>query len=197
MTASAHTVRRRLLNKGLVSRSAAKKPLFSKKNIKDRLKFCRKYREWQAEVWCKVIFSDEAPFRLSGTSGKAAVRKGEHSHDSCVVPTVKHPETIHVWGCFSSKGVGSLAVLPKNTVMNKERYQNTLQEQLLPTIQEHFGEDLCIFQHDGAPCHKAKVIMKWLKDHKIDVLDPPQILIQSRTCGPSSKMGEQAEPHKL
>ncbi|KTG41423.1 hypothetical protein cypCar_00026251, partial [Cyprinus carpio] len=40
--ASAHT--------GLVSRTAAKKPLLSKKNIKDRLKFCRKYKDWTAEV---------------------------------------------------------------------------------------------------------------------------------------------------
>ncbi|KAL7868711.1 hypothetical protein SRHO_G00100950 [Serrasalmus rhombeus] len=54
------------------------------------------------------------------------------------MPTVKHPETIHVWGCFSAKGIGSLAVLPKNTAMNKEWYQNVLREQLLPTVQEQF-----------------------------------------------------------
>ncbi|CAJ0940565.1 unnamed protein product [Ranitomeya imitator] len=41
--------------------------------------------------------------------------------------------------------------------MNKEWYQNVLQEQLLPTIQEQFGAQQCLFQHDGAPCHKAKV----------------------------------------
>ena len=88
-------------------------------------------------------------------------RQGERYHQSCVMPTVKHPETIHVWGCFSAKGVGSLTILPKNTVMNKEWYQHILWEQLLPTIQEQFGDEQCIFQHDGAPCHKAKVITKW------------------------------------
>ncbi|CDQ80486.1 unnamed protein product [Oncorhynchus mykiss] len=51
------------------------------------------------------------------------------------MPTVNHPETIHVWGCFSAKGVGSLTILPKNTAMNKEWYQHILREQLLPTIQ--------------------------------------------------------------
>ena len=70
MRASAHTVRPRLLDYGLVSRRAAKKPLLSKKNVKDRLKFCRKYNDWTAEDWCKVIFSDEVPFQLFGTSGK-------------------------------------------------------------------------------------------------------------------------------
>uniref|UniRef100_A0A9J7XPV6 Transposase Tc1-like domain-containing protein n=1 Tax=Cyprinus carpio carpio TaxID=630221 RepID=A0A9J7XPV6_CYPCA len=84
-----------------------------KKNIRDRLIFCRKYSEWTAEDWGKVIFSDEAPFRLFGASGKRLVRrrKGERYHQSCVMPTVKHPDTIHVWGCFSSKGVGSLTIL--------------------------------------------------------------------------------------
>ncbi|CDQ70639.1 unnamed protein product [Oncorhynchus mykiss] len=61
-------------------------------------------------------------------------RQGERYHQSCIMPTVKHPETIHVWGCFSTKGVGSLTILPKNTAMNKEWYQHILREQLLPTI---------------------------------------------------------------
>ena len=40
VSASARTVRRRLLEDGLVSRRVAKKPLLSRKNIKDRLIFC-------------------------------------------------------------------------------------------------------------------------------------------------------------
>ncbi|ROL50134.1 Transposable element Tcb2 transposase [Anabarilius grahami] len=79
VSASARTVRRRLLEDGLVSRRAAKKPLLSKKNIRDRLIFCRKYSEWTAEDWGKVIFSDEAPFRLFGASGKRLVRRRKGS----------------------------------------------------------------------------------------------------------------------
>lgn len=172
--ASARTVRRRLLEEGLVSRTAAKKPLLSSKNIRDRLIFCRRYRDWTAEDWGKVIFSDESPFRLFGASGRRLVRRrqGERYHQSCLMPTVKHPETIHVWGCFSVKGVGSLTILPKNTAMNKEWYQNVLREQLLPTIQGQFGNEECLFQHDGAPCHKAKVITKWLGEQNIKILGP-------------------------
>uniref|UniRef100_A0A3B5RBS0 Paired domain-containing protein n=1 Tax=Xiphophorus maculatus TaxID=8083 RepID=A0A3B5RBS0_XIPMA len=174
VSASARTVRRRLLEQGLVSRRAAKKPLLSRKNIRDRLIFCKRYREWTAEDWGKVIFSDESPFRLFGTSGKQLVqrRQGERYHQSCLMPTVKHPETIHVWGCFSAKGVGSLTVLPKNTAMNKEWYQNVLREQLLPTVQKQFGDEQWLFQHDGAPCHKAKVISNWLREQNIEILGP-------------------------
>uniref|UniRef100_A0A096LWT8 Transposase Tc1-like domain-containing protein n=1 Tax=Poecilia formosa TaxID=48698 RepID=A0A096LWT8_POEFO len=134
VNASARTVRRRLLEQGLVSRRAAKKPLLSRKNIRDRLIFCQKCREWTAEDWGKVIFSDESPFRLFGKSGKRLVRRrrGEGYHQSCLVPT--KPETIHVWSCFSAKGVGSLTVWPKNTAMNKEWNQNVLREQLLRLV---------------------------------------------------------------
>ncbi|KAL0978515.1 hypothetical protein UPYG_G00171540 [Umbra pygmaea] len=174
VSASARTVRRRLLEEGLVSRRAGKKPLLSRKNIRDRLIFCKMYKDWTAEDWGKVIFSDVFPFRLFGPSGRLLVRRrqGERYHESCVMPTVKHPETIHVWGCFSAKGVGSLTILPKNTDMNKEWYQQVLREQLLPTIQEQFADDQCLFQHDGAPCHKAKVITKWLGEQNINILGP-------------------------
>uniref|UniRef100_A0A8C7R8T1 Transposase Tc1-like domain-containing protein n=1 Tax=Oncorhynchus mykiss TaxID=8022 RepID=A0A8C7R8T1_ONCMY len=155
VSASACTGRQRLLEDGLVSRKAAKKPLLSRKNIRDRLIFYKRYRDWTAEDWGKVIFSDESLLRLFGAFGKKLVRRrqGERYHQSCVMPTVKHPETIHMFGCFSAKGVGSLTILPKYTAMNKEWYQHILREQLLPTIQEQFGDEQCLFQHDGAPCH--------------------------------------------
>ena len=47
---------------GLVSRRAAMKLIISRKNVRDRLIFCKRYRDWTAENWGKVIFSDESPF---------------------------------------------------------------------------------------------------------------------------------------
>lgn len=41
-----------------------------KKNIKDRLIFCKMHRDRTAEDWGKVISSDEASLRLFGASGK-------------------------------------------------------------------------------------------------------------------------------
>ena len=32
-------------------KKAAKKPLLSRKNIRDRLIFCKRYRDWTAEDW--------------------------------------------------------------------------------------------------------------------------------------------------
>jgi transposase len=53
VSASARTVRRRLLEDRLVSRRAEKKPRLSRKNVRDRLIFCKRYRDGTAEDWGK------------------------------------------------------------------------------------------------------------------------------------------------
>ena len=47
-----------------------------------------------------------------------------------------------------------------------------LREQLLPPIQEQFSDEQSLFQHDGAPWHKAKGTTKWLREQNIDILGP-------------------------
>ena len=50
--------------------------------------------------------------------------------------TVKHPDSVMVWGCFTgSVGRGGLFFLPKNVTMNGERYQDVLENHLLPTLE--------------------------------------------------------------
>ena len=95
VSASALTVRQRLLEDGLVSIRAAKKPLLSRKNIRAKLIFCKRYRDWTVEEWGKVLFSDDSAFRLFGASGIKLDRRRqrERYHQYCVMPAVKHPET--------------------------------------------------------------------------------------------------------
>ncbi|CDR00205.1 unnamed protein product [Oncorhynchus mykiss] len=150
VSASARTVRQRLLEDGMMSRRAAKKPY---------------------DILQKSFSLMNPLSNCLGHPEKSLSGEDKLYDQSCVRPTVKHLETIHVWGCFSAKGVGSLTILPKNTAMNKEWYQHILREQLLPTIQEQFGDEQCLF-HQGAPCHKAKVITKWLGEQNIDILGP-------------------------
>lgn len=172
VAASSRTIRRRLQNNGLVSRRPVKKPLLSKKNLSDRFKFCRTYRHWTADDWGKVIFSDECPFSCFGNRGGIRVRRrvGEKYQPQCLLPTMKHPETVNIWGCFSAKGLGSLAVIPKNVRMNKEWYLDVLEHHLIPTIEDQFGDSDCYFQDDGAPCHRAKVVKDWFTEQNIGSL---------------------------
>ncbi|KAK1786212.1 hypothetical protein P4O66_017921 [Electrophorus voltai] len=103
---------------------AAKKPILSKKNIKDRLTFYRKCKDWTTEDWGKVNFYDEALFRLFGTSGQMIVqrRKGEGYNESCVIPTLSCDEderlvgdrkvTFHVTDSETSSVYGQQGTAP-------------------------------------------------------------------------------------
>lgn len=170
---SERTIQRRLqLDLGLPSRQAAKKPLLTKKMKKARMDFCKAHLHWTEEDWKQVLFSDESSF-LTIRSRTKGVRRpvGSNRFDpKYTVKTVKHPPSVMVWGCFSSYGRGNLYFLPKNATMNGQRYLEMLKEKLPTSMTVH---NTSIFQHDGAPCHRSKIVSNWLKTNKYRVLEWP------------------------
>ncbi|GFV44856.1 uncharacterized protein TNCV_1340641 [Trichonephila clavipes] len=60
-----------------------------------------------------------------------------------------------VWGCMSSHGVGRLHIV-SGTVKAMD-YIEILQNKMLRTARDFFGNQSCIFQDDNAPCHRAKI----------------------------------------
>ncbi|GFT58852.1 transposable element Tcb1 transposase [Trichonephila clavipes] len=71
-----------------------------------------------------------------------------------------------VWGCMSSHGVGKFHIV-SGTVKVMD-YIEILQNKLLPTARDLLGNQSWIFQDDNAPCHRAKVVQKWLEDHTVN-----------------------------
>ncbi|GFT20865.1 transposable element Tcb1 transposase [Trichonephila clavipes] len=76
-----------------------------------------------------------------------------------------------VWGCMSSHGVGRLHIL--SGTVNALDYIEILQNKLLLFARDRFGNLSWIFQDDNAPCHRAKVVQKWLKDHTVNRMNWP------------------------
>jgi transposase len=155
------------------SRSAALKPLLTDKMKKKRLQFARAYSHFTAEDWSRVMYSDESTFRcIRSTRTKVRRPSGSNRFESkFTVKTVKHPDSVMIWGCFSgSVGRGGLFFLPKNTTMNGERYQEVLESHLLPFMRIHRCTH---FLQDGAPCHASKRIKDYLKDKPFEVIDWP------------------------
>lgn len=99
-------------------------------------------------------------------------KPGEKYKPDCIIPTVKHPPSIMVWSVISGKGTGRLYIVEKT--MRQDQYKKVLETRLIPQLKEWFSnEEEPIFMHDGAPCHKAKSITKFLKQENIKVLDWP------------------------
>ena len=64
---SQRTIRRVLFSEGFKAYRPAKKPMLTRKNIQDRLNFCKQYKGWNSERWSKVLFSDESTICQFGT----------------------------------------------------------------------------------------------------------------------------------
>jgi hypothetical protein len=78
---------------------------------------------------------------------------GERYLPACVVPIVKFGGGITVWGCFSRNVLGRLVILQGN--INVEGYKDILTCFILSTVEDQFGDDDCLYQHDSASCHKS------------------------------------------
>jgi transposase len=167
---SIRTIRRRLHEKyGLVCRKAAKKPLLSKKNLRDRIRFCRLHKHWTVEQWKSVLFSDESTFhQFTSINRKVWRPPGERYNRRFTVPVVKRPPTTMVWGAISAVGTGPLWFMPPNTTINRHVYVGILQEHL-PVCMPAMG--CTVFQQDGAPCHTARSVKQWLCVNNIPLLE--------------------------
>ena len=79
--------------------------------------------------------SDESTFRLVRRGYKLVRRpQGASRYASkYTIKTVKHPESVMVWGAFSgNKGRGGLYFSPKNVTMRGDNYLRVLDQHMLP-----------------------------------------------------------------
>ena len=148
---------------GYRSYRARRKPLLTAVQKAKRVKFAKKYSVWSDEDWRGALWSDEATFTVTG-SGYDRVYRRPHSdalNPKFTTKTVKHPDSVMVWGCFSYYGIGSLVVLPKNIKVNQGLYLELLCDHLPDSFEKTQAR---VFMQDGAPCHTAKSVVTWLDD---------------------------------
>ena len=71
---------------------------------------------------------------------------------------VRSVMSVMFWGCISIHGICQLSIVGGN--MDQFEYINILDEKLLPSVENMFG-DLhmpFIFMHDKSPCHYARTV---------------------------------------
>lgn len=79
LNVTCRTVRRRLVESGLLGRSARKVPLLSLKNVRDRKTFAKNHADWKgnenAKKWRNILWSDESKVNIFGSDGRKYVRR--------------------------------------------------------------------------------------------------------------------------
>lgn len=169
------TVQRALRKANVRAIEKKEKPLLSKKNVKARLEFEKRYQSWTEDEWKQVIFSDETKINRFQTDGQSWTwkRTGESMQAKDHKQTVKHGGgNIKVWGCFTSYGPGPLHRIEGN--MNREMYLAILQQYLCGTVSNmpHPSHEV-VFQHDNDPKHTAKCVQAWLATQEFQLLQWP------------------------
>jgi hypothetical protein len=96
------------------------------------------------------------------------------------IPRDKHPTKFMVWCGISYDGRTGVHVYPAGTKVNAKEYIQTMEDQLLPSVCDPNGEYLFpngeptpwVYMQDGAGCHRAKKVTKWLRDELPGVWTP-------------------------
>lgn len=154
----------------LPSRRAARKPLLKPKQKLKRIAYARKYSAWPIDNIRSILWSDESTFTVTDTpTGRVRRPRNSDRYDErYTVKTLKHPPSVMVWGAFSYYGVSKLYFLEKGETMNSNTYLNLLINNLPECFVDCNAE---VFMQDGASCHTSKVVMDWLKEYGVDVIE--------------------------
>jgi transposase len=169
-TPSSRTIRHRLQKElNLRSYRPAVKPRLSAKNVADRISFCQRYKDWTAMDWEQVMFSDETVIsQFNSYSSHVRRPPRERFNPKFVVPSVKNPPSLMIWGAITAKGRAGLWFLPKGTTINSTVYISILKEKL-PNFMNIRGTSK--FQQDNAPCHTSKAVKAWFQQQGFDLLE--------------------------
>jgi len=89
----------------------------------------------------------------------------EEFKEHCMKPTVKHGgDSVMVWGCFSSSGVGKLVFI--EGIMRKEDFK-ILKSSILESAAMLGLEDSFIFKQDN---DTARIVTNLIHENRIDKL---------------------------
>ena len=170
---SLRTIQRVILKElNIPSRIAAKKPHLTQAQKERRLGWANRHRRWSRVKWAKVLWSDETHIeQWQGSNQCRRVRRTSffsRYDPNFILRSVKFPPKLMIWGSFGNGRLGDIYFVQKNEKMNAQMYTNVLQKHLHRSMAK---TGCSVFMQDGAPCHKAKSVMKWLDDQDVSVLE--------------------------
>ena len=170
---SERTVRNRLHEFNLRSRSSAVRiPLLPQHRVA-RVNWCRIHQRWNRQQWARVLFTDESRFTVSYRDGRRRVwrRQGERYLDGAVQEVDRYGGgSVMVWGAFHANGVLPLHVL--QGTLTGVRYRDEILQPLVQPALQAMGAG-ALLQDDNATPHRARVVTDFVQQQGIQRLPWP------------------------
>jgi transposase len=167
-TVSQRTLQRTLHSEGMFSFVAARKPLLTEKQKKDRLDFAKKHLNWTIKQWKKVIWTDEVIFHVGKDYHRVRVwrKRGEKYLPQNIQTTVRSGgKSVMAWGAFAGDRKSELLFFEEGDNTGPGYVRRVYDGELasfLPKIPDS------ILMEDGAPIHTCKAAAEWRRQHGID-----------------------------
>ena len=167
---SRELVRRTLLDKGIGTYIAARKPILSITDKRKGRVWSKEMLDWSVEQWAKVIWSEEANFQVVNRQGRIYVKRfATEKYSDRFLQHCRQGGggSVGIWGCFSHKGLGFCELCEGRI----NQYKNTLETCLVPSIRHLYDRsNQFIFQQDGASAHTAHSIKEYFLKKKLNVM---------------------------
>ena len=129
-----------------------------------RLQFCETLNDFSLnedpEILNKIIWSDEATFKLSGHINRHNCVYWSHENPHLVLEKQNKQPGVTVWGAISTRGV--IGHVFFDGTVNGENYLEMLRNFLLPALQARNDFAELYFQQDGAPPHYSLAVRAFL-----------------------------------
>jgi hypothetical protein len=139
--------------------------LYSKKHMIERFKFAKRHLNDSQTMRNKILWSDKTKIELFGLNAK-----NHFWRKPGTIPKVEHVGgNIMLWGCFSGAVPGRLVRIEAK--MNRAKYREILDENLLQIAQDFRLGRRITFQQDNDPNHTDKTTQQWLRDKSLNVID--------------------------
>ena len=167
---SPRTMRRTILDLGMKSRAVTTRQYISESQKARRLQRSRKILSWlKSHPGVVTVFSDEKIFTVDQHVNRRNTRYISSDSPSDVASDVKfckkskHPAGVMVLGVVSSDGRKCpLMFVPQGQRIDSATYQELLQRQVIPWLEENFPGGNYVFQQDGAPAHTSASTQQFL-----------------------------------
>ena len=152
------TVWRRLKSAGIKCKKRKYEISLTEDHRKQRLQWAMQHCIWREPAWSKIVFSDEACFKLRSKDNRLTIwYRSMTEMDSNAVPVVQGGGgSCMIWGAIWIGGRSELSI--NRGIIDAERYVKILEDYLLP-VSYQLGDpsNEWKFMHDNAPIHTGYI----------------------------------------